>query len=86
MFLHADSADSDQTRRMPRLIRVFAGRTLILLVLSCRGSNVVDDFVFIGVTFNYNGSFHKTKANLVGQSRKAIFSVRRKPKKLLSSN
>ena len=26
-FLHADSEDSDQTGRMPRLIRVFAGRT-----------------------------------------------------------
>ena len=26
-FLHADSKDSDQTGRMPRLIRVFAGRT-----------------------------------------------------------
>ena len=38
-FLHADSEDSDQTGRMPRLICVFAGRTLTLLVLSCRGSN-----------------------------------------------
>ena len=37
-FLHADSKDSDQTGRMPRLIWVFAGRTLTLLVLSCRGS------------------------------------------------
>ena len=37
-FLHADSEDSDQTGRMPRLIWVFAGRTLILLILSCRGS------------------------------------------------
>ena len=37
-FLHADSEDSDQTGRMPRLIWVFAGRTLILLVLSCRDS------------------------------------------------
>ena len=27
MFLHADSEDSDQTGRMPRLIGVFAGRT-----------------------------------------------------------
>ena len=26
-FLRADSEDSDQTGRMPRLIRVFAGRT-----------------------------------------------------------
>ena len=32
------SEDSDRTGWMPRLIRVFAGRTLILLVLSCRGS------------------------------------------------
>ena len=37
-FLHADSEDSDQTGRMSRLIWVFAGRTLILFVLSCRGS------------------------------------------------
>ena len=34
----AYSEDSDQVGRMPRLIWVFAGRTLILLVLSCRGS------------------------------------------------
>ena len=27
MFLHADREDSDQTGRMPRLIRVFAGHT-----------------------------------------------------------
>ena len=45
-FLHVDSEDSDQTSedsdqtgRMPRLIWLFAGRTLILLVLSCHGSN-----------------------------------------------
>ena len=31
------SKDSDQTGLMPRLIWVFAGCTLILLVLSCRG-------------------------------------------------
>ena len=36
-FLHADSKDSAQTGRMPRLISVFAWRTVILLVLSCRG-------------------------------------------------
>ena len=34
------SEESDQTGRMPRLIWVFAGRTAILLVLSCRGSNM----------------------------------------------
>ena len=38
VFLHADWEDSDQTGWMPRLIWVFAGRTLTLLVLSCRGS------------------------------------------------
>ena len=31
----AHSKDSDQTRQMPRLIRVFAGCTVTLLVLSC---------------------------------------------------
>ena len=39
-FLHADSEDSDQTGWMPRLIWVFAGRTLTLLVLSWGGSFV----------------------------------------------
>ena len=34
----AHREDSNQTGRMPRLIWVFAGRTVILLVLSCRGS------------------------------------------------
>ena len=37
-MLHADSEDSDHTGQMPRHIWVFAGRTLILLVLSCRAS------------------------------------------------
>ena len=37
-FLHADSEDSDQTGRMPRLIWVFTGRPVILLVLSWGGS------------------------------------------------
>ena len=39
-FLHADSEDSDQTGRMPRLIWVFAGHTLTLLVLSW-GSSII---------------------------------------------
>ena len=39
MFLSAESEDSDQTGRMPRLIGVFAGRTSTLLVLSWAGSN-----------------------------------------------
>ena len=38
MLLHADIEDSDQTGRMPRLIWVFAGHTVILLVLLCAGS------------------------------------------------
>ena len=39
-FIHEDSKDSDQIGQMPRLIWVFAGHALILLVLSCRGSFV----------------------------------------------
>ena len=40
-FLHADSEDSEQTGRMPRLIWVFAGCTTTLLVLSWGSSYVV---------------------------------------------
>ena len=47
---------SDQTGRMPRLIWVFAGRTLILLVLSCRGSFSSYCFRFL--------NFIKWKCNL----------------------
>ena len=39
MFLKADSEDSDQTGRMPRLIWVFAGRTCHFVDLSWGGSN-----------------------------------------------
>ena len=45
-YLHAESDASDQTGRMPRLIRVCAGRTTTLLVLSCRGSNRFQWFGF----------------------------------------
>ena len=38
------SEDSDQTARMPRLIWVFAGRTVTLLVSSCRASNSISFF------------------------------------------
>ena len=41
----AHSEDSDQTGWMPRLIWVFAGCTLILLVLSCSGSNIFGKMV-----------------------------------------
>ena len=37
----AHSEDSDQTGRMPRLIWVFAGRKVILLVLSWGGSTIL---------------------------------------------
>ena len=44
-FLHADSKDSDQTGWMPRLIWVFPGRTVILLVLSWHSSFFFDNSV-----------------------------------------
>ena len=46
-FLRADSEDSNQTGLMPRLSWVFAGRTLILLALSCRCSFC--SFTFLGI-------------------------------------
>ena len=40
-FLQVDFEDSDQTGQMPRLIWVFAGRRVTLLVLSCHSLNGV---------------------------------------------
>ena len=45
-FLHADSEDSDQTGQMPRLIRVFAGRTATLFNLQ---SDYSKFFGFLGI-------------------------------------
>ena len=43
---------------------------------------VVDDFVYLGVTFTHNVSFTKHKNHLLEQGRKAMFSVFKKTKKL----
>ena len=43
---------------------------------------VVDDFVYLGVTFTRNASFVKHKKHLLEQGRKAMFSVLRKTRKL----
>ena len=45
-LLHAGSEDSDQTGPMPRLIWVFAGRTVTLLVLSWGGSIISPILLF----------------------------------------
>ena len=53
-------------------------------IFTFNGDNidVVDEFVYLGVTFSNNGNFSKTKLNLVEQGRKAMFSVLRKTRKL----
>ena len=47
---------TDQTGWMPRLICVFTGRTLILLVLSCRCSNVLHIMLEIKIKHAVNSS------------------------------
>ena len=47
----AHSEDSDQTGRVPRLIWVFAERTVILLVLSRGGSYLIDLYITNTVCF-----------------------------------
>ena len=75
-LFHADSEDSDQTERMPRLIWVFAGRTVILLVLSWDGSSM---FVIQGYLVFFNFEKFNTKNIYLKQRRSwsdaAFFSV-----------
>ena len=49
---------------------------------NCENIVVVDDFVYLGVTFTHNGSFAKHKSSLLEQGRKAMFSVLKKIKRL----
>ena len=44
--------------------------------------DVIDDYVYLGTTFNYNGKFNKAKAKQVLQAKKATFSLLTKAKKL----
>ena len=53
----AHSEDSDQTGWMPRLIWVFTGRTVTLLVLSCRGTIMdIGDIWFLNVKSNFRSN------------------------------
>ena len=42
----------------------------------------VDSFSYLGVKFSYNGKFNDTKKYLIGQARKAMYSVINKARKL----
>ena len=44
--------------------------------------DVVEDYVYLGTTFNYNGTFHKAKAKQVLQAKKANFSLITKVRQL----
>ena len=44
--------------------------------------DVVDDYVYLGTTFNYNGTFNKAKAKQALQAKKATFSLITKIKQL----
>ena len=43
---------------------------------------IVDEFQYLGILFSRKGNFHKNKAKLVQQARKAMFSLLHKSRKL----
>ena len=43
---------------------------------------IVDDYIYLGVTINYNGSFTKAIEKQIGQARKAMFSMITKARRL----
>ena len=44
--------------------------------------DVVEDYVYLGTTFNYNGTFNKAKAKQVLQAKKATFGLMSKVRQL----
>ena len=67
-YLRADSEDSEQIGRMPRLIWVFAGRTVILLVLSWGGS-----IMFKGTAF-YTPIIIRLRYGVLGDMLNSVLS------------
>ena len=59
-----------------------AGRDKFEFYYDDKKLDIVDDFSYLGVQFNYNGNFSKTKKHLVDQARKAMFAVVSKARKL----
>ena len=57
-FLHVGREDSDQTGQMPRLIWVFVGRTVTLLVLSCGGSYLLTSDSNMTIRFSFINHVH----------------------------
>ena len=47
---------------------------------------VVTDYRYLGIDFNYNGKFNKCKKHLFEQAQKAMYSLLRKNKNVLMFN
>ena len=78
-FLRADSEDSDQTGRMPRLIWVFDGSTVTLLVLSWSGS-----FNEITSLPNWTRARQTSQNNMCTQRTKISLAIRQSDQSLRS--
>ena len=72
-FLHADSKDSDQTGWMSRLIWVFAGRTVTLLVLSWGGSHWFVVWWLVSVIFRKDSSYYRPVSMIGGRFHAVLF-------------
>ena len=47
---------------------------------------VVDDYIYLGVTINYNGKFEKAMNKQVTQANRALFALKTKRKKASTTN
>ena len=74
------TAKTDLTGRMPRLTWVFAGRTVILLVLSCRGSYIDPDRSGVGqVNYCYTPPHKKWRSIMLYPPKTLKFWVSARP-------
>ena len=64
VFLHADSEDSDQTGRMPRLIWVFAGRRDHFIILSWGSSNAKNVWLSFRFSDDFQAYFHNSSFSI----------------------
>ena len=75
-----EARDRDRDRDQPKqVLRRSRDRDLV----SRPTSLVVDDYVYLGVKFHYNGSFKKAISKQVTQARKALFGMLSKARSLV---
>jgi len=84
MYVYCDNWKLEVNASKTKVVIFSKGKCKILPTFYFNGTklDIVEDFSYLGIKFNYNGRFNKTTKHLSDQARKAMFSVLKKSRTL----